>query len=125
MAADQKNSNYFTYTDDNGAVWNKRGPIDAGINAIDGSTALTAGARVFPSASRRYHTREAVFIDPTTFRTVRFPVYTSAAFAAITGATTLAVHVPGETATVSYSLAEKVPERQPIAKTSRNLADHA
>jgi hypothetical protein len=125
MAANQRNFQVFSYVDDNGTVWNKRGTLDAAINAIDGSAPLTAGAPVFPSASRRYHTREAVFYDPSTFRTVRFPVYTAAAFAAITGATTLNVNVPGETAAVTYSLAEKIAEKQPVGKTTRQLADHA
>lgn len=124
MAANQKNSKYSTYTDGNGTTWNARGPIDTAINAIDGSTALTAGAPVWINSKRR-KVREAVFFDPTTFRTVRFPVFTSAAFAAITGASTLAVSVPGETASVTYSLSQKIEERQPVAKASRNLADHA
>lgn len=124
MAADQKNSNVFTYVDDNGTTWNKRGPIDTAINAIDGNAALTAGAPLWTNTKSR-RCREAVFYDATTFRTIRFPVYTTAAFAAITGATTLSVHVPGETATVTYALAEKIPEKQRVAKTSRNLIDHA
>lgn len=124
MAANQKNSNVFTYVDDNGTTWNKRGPIDTAINAIDGNAALTAGAPLWTDSTS--HTcRKAVFFDPTTFRTIRFPVYTSAAFAAITSATTLNVNVPGNTAAVSYSLSEKIPEKQRTPKTSRNLADHA
>ncbi len=124
MAANQKNSNLFTYVDSNGTTWNKRGPIDTAINAIDGSAALTAGAPVWTDTKRR-RCRKAVFVDPTTFRTVRFPVYTTAAFTAITGATTLSQNVPGETAAVTYNLSEKIEEKQPIAKASRNLADHA
>ena len=123
MAANQRNSNLFTYVDNNSTTWNKRGPIDTAINAIDGSAALTAGAPVwFDSKGKRC--RKAVFFDPVTFRTIRFPVYTVAAFAAITGSTTLNVNVPGEVAAVSYSLAEKIDEKQRVAKTSRNLADH-
>jgi hypothetical protein len=125
MAANQTNFQVFTYTDDNGAVWNKRGELDTAVNAIDGSTPLTAGARVFPKATRRYHTRFAVFFDPTTFRTKRIIVYTAAAFAAITGASTLAVNVPGEVAAVTYSLAEKIGEKQPVGKATRQAADHA
>lgn len=124
MAANQRNYNVFTYTDDNGTVWNKRGTVDAAINAIDGSSALTAGAPVWEDGGRRT-CRKAVFYDPTTFRTVKFPVYTAAAFAAITGATVLAVNVPGEVATVNYSLSEKIAEKQPVGKTARQLADHA
>ena len=124
MAANQRNFQVFTYTDNNGATWNKRGTLDAAINAIDGSTPLTGGARVWPRRTRRYHTREAVFFDPTTFRTVRFPVYTTAAFAAITGATTLSITVPGETTAVTYSLSEKIDEKQPVGKSTRQLTDH-
>lgn len=125
MAANQTNFQVFTYVDDNAVTWNKRGELDTAVNAIDGSTALTAGAPVFPRASRRYHTRYAVFVDPTTFRTKRIVVYTAAAFAAITGATTLAVNVPGETAAVTYSLAEKIAEKQPVGRATRQLPDHA
>lgn len=125
MAANQRNYQVFTYVDDNGDTWNKRGTLDTAINAIDGSSALTAGARVWPHATRRYHTRQAVFFDPTTFRTVRFTVYTAAAFAAITGSTTLSLNVPGETTTVTYNLAEKIAEKQPVGKATRQLADHA
>jgi len=124
MAANQRNSNLFSYVDDSTAVWNKRGPIDTNINAIDGSTALTAGQPLWTDSKSR-QCRKAVFFDPTTFRTIRFPVYTAAAFAAITSATTLNVNVPGETAAVAYSLAEKIPEKQRQSKTSRNLPDHA
>jgi len=125
VAANQLNYQMFTYTDDNGQTWNKRGELDAAVNAIDGSSALTAGARVWPRRTARYHTREAVFFDPSTFRTKRIVVYTSAAFAAITGATTLNVNVPGEVAAVSYSLSEKIAEKQPVGKATRQLADHA
>lgn len=125
MAANQRNFQMFTYVDDNGATWNKRGVLDAAINAIDGSAALTAGARVWPAQTTRYHTRQAVFVDPTTFRTVRFPVYTPDAFAALTGASTVNVNVPGEVAAVAYTLSEKIPEKQPVAKSTRQLTDHA
>lgn len=125
MAANQTNFQVFKYVDDNGVTWNKRGELDAAVNALDGSSALQAGAPVWPSESRRFHTRKAVFIDPTTFRTKRVIVYTAAAFAAITGATTLNVNVPGEVAAVAYSLSEKIGEKQPVAKATRQLADHA
>jgi hypothetical protein len=124
MAADQKNLAYYTYVDDNATTWNKRGFTDTARAGLDGSTAFTAGAPVWINTKRK-HVRTAIFVDPTTFRTVEVIVYTAAAFAAITGATTLAVHVPGETATVTYSLSEKKAEKQPVAKASRQLADHA
>ncbi len=122
--ANQLNYQVFTYHDDNAVVWNKRGELDAAVNAIDGSAALTAGAPVWPRRTRRYHTREAVFYDPTTFRTKKIIVYTAAAFAAITGASTLAVNVPGNAAAVTYNLLEKVAEKQPVGHATRQLADH-
>jgi hypothetical protein len=124
MPAVQKNFQYFTYTDDNGAAWNKLGWLDSAVNAVDGSTALTAGARVFPHSTRRYHPRQVVWRDPTTFRTVRTTIYTSAAFAAITSATTLAVNVPGLATTVPYTAKLKIAEKQPLAASTRQLADH-
>jgi|SRR5690348_3158754 len=124
MAANQRNFQMFTYVDDNGTTWNKRGTVDAAINAIDGSAALTAAAPVWINTKRK-QTRRVRFQDNTTFRSVTFPVYTAAAFAAITSATTLALNVPGETTTVTYNLAEKIGEKQPVAKATRQLPDHA
>ena len=123
MAANQVNYEYFTYTDDNATTWNKRGELDTARNAIDGSSALTAGAPVWVN-TKRMQARHAVFQDPTTFRTVRIVVYTPTAFSALTGSSTLAVNVPGNTATVTYNLAEKIPEKQIVAKTTRKLTDH-
>jgi hypothetical protein len=67
-----------------------------------------------------------VYQDATTFRTKRVIFYTAAAYAAITlGTSTLAVHVPGNTATVSYTARIKVPERKPGVGAARQNADHA
>jgi len=123
MAANQRNLQVFTYVDDNGTTWNKRGQQDAAINAVDGSAALTAGAPVWIDTKRK-QTRKVVFQDPTTFRTVKFTVYTAAAFAALTSASTLSINVPGEVAGVTYNLAEKIGEKQPVAKAARQLTDH-
>lgn len=124
MAANQRNYEMFTYTDDNGTAWNKRGELDTALNALDGSSALTAGAPVWIDSARK-QTRKAVFADPTTFRTKKVTIYTTAAFTALTGTSTLNVPVEGETAAVSYTLIEKIGEKQPIARTTRKLIDHA
>jgi len=124
MAANQRNLQYFKYTDDNAVDWNKRGVVDAAINALDGSSALAAGAPVWINTKRK-QARHVRWQDPTTFRTVDTVIYTPAAFAALTGASTLDVNVPGEVAAVTYNLAEKIAEKQPVAKASRQLADHA
>ncbi len=125
MPADQRNFGLFTYVDDNGVSWNKRGEDNAAINAIDGSSAFGGHPR-WPKESRRYHTRKARYVDPTTFRSKQVVIYTAAAYAAlVAGTSTLALHVEGETATVTYTLAEKIPEKQPGASAVRQLADHA
>lgn len=123
MARNQKNFQYFTYVDDNGDTWNVRGE-DAGAGAgIDGHAALTAGAPVWGVNTRRRHVRYVVAEDTVTHRTVKFIVYTAAAFAAISGGDTVAVSVPGLATTVNYSVSAKIAERQPIAKAARQLAD--
>lgn len=125
MAADQPNRQFWTYVDGNGVSWNKMGKIDAACNALDGSAAAVSGQPDYPRANRRRQPRRAIFTDPTTFRTAQCVIYTDAAFAALSGASTLAVHVQGETAAVTYDLTQKIPDKAPIRATSRNLPDHA
>ena len=122
MAQDSRNTNLFTYVDDNGTTWNARGEKQTAVNAIDGSAALTAGAPVWIDSGRR-KARRAIFYDPATFRTKVVVVFTAAAFAALDGTSTLDVPVPGSATAVTYSLSQKLPEKQPVAKTSRNLPD--
>jgi len=124
MAADQPNRGFFTYTDSSGTAWNKMGKIDAACNAIDGSTVAVSGQEDYPRSSRRRQPRKAIFTDPTTFRQAGCIIYTDTAFAALTSGSTLAVSVPGETATVTYELSNKIPDKTPIRSTSRHLIDH-
>ena len=123
MAEDAPNRKWFTYTDDHGTVWNKMGQIDPGCNALDGSTAATSGAQDFPRQTRRYRARAARFVDPATFRTKTCIMYTAAAAAALTGASTVSVPVPGSATNVTYSFDGLIPEKTPIKSISRNLAD--
>jgi hypothetical protein len=126
MAADQPNKKFFLYIDDNGTSWNKLSSQDAGCAAIDGNAAFVLGTPVWEDASPRTKmARHAVFMDPTTFRTKRCTIFTTTAFAAVTGTTTLSVNLPGEATPVTYNLSKKVPEKQRLAKTSRQLIDHA
>jgi len=125
VVAAQKNFGLFTYTDDNGVDWNKRGELDAIRNAVDGSSAFGA----HPNWGRetvRHMPRTITYQDATTFRTKRVIFYTAAAYAAITvGTSTLSFMVEGETVAVVYTAVKKNPERQPSAASPRNLADHA
>jgi hypothetical protein len=123
MARNQKNYQYFTYTDDNAVVWNVRGEVGGAGTGIDGATALTAGAPVWGRNTKRRHVRYVEATDPTTFRKVRFIVYTPTAFAAIHGQDLVNVQVAGLATNVGYNVSAKIPEKQPIAAASRNLAD--
>lgn len=124
MAADQKNFGLFTYVDEGGVSWNKRGEKDAVRNAVDGSAAF--GGHPYWVDSSRHQVRRGLYQDPTTFRTKTIILYTAAAAAALTpGTSTLDFHVEGETAAVTYTYAGLIPERQPKVKAVNNLADHA
>lgn len=123
MAQDSPNRKWFQYTDNHGKVWNKMGKIDPGCNALDGSSAALAGAPNFPAQTRRYRARKAVFQDPITFRTATCIMYTAAAAAALSGASTLTVPVPGSATNVTYSFQGLEDEKTPTKSISRNLAD--
>lgn len=124
MAADQRNFQLFTYVDDNGVSWNKRGELDAARNTVDGNAAFGAHPD-WGRETTRHKTRKIIYQDPTTFRTKTVLFYTAAAYAAVALGDIIAFHVEGEVATVNYNAIKKVPERQPAAAGSRQLADHA
>lgn len=125
MAADQPNRGWFAYVDSLGGNWNKLGQIDAGCNAIDGNAPADGTYPDYPRKSKRRQARTAVFLDATTFRTKSCVMYTAAAAEALTGASTVAVHVPGETATVTYTFDHLIPDKAPRKTQARNLPDHA
>lgn len=124
MAADQKNFQLFTYVDDNGVSWNKRGEDDTNRGAVDGHAAFGAHPN-WGRETPRHSVRKIVYQDATTFRTVRVIFYTAAAYAAVALGDILAIHIEGEVAAVNYNAIKKIPERQPGAAAARQLADHA
>jgi hypothetical protein len=63
-----------------------------------------------------------VYRDPTTFRTVIYPVGTQAAFAALPA--TYSVTIIGTATAVTYNLARRVAEKMRVPGPSRPLADH-
>lgn len=124
MVATQKNFQLFTYVDDSGQSWNKRGELETARNAVDGSAAFGAHPN-WGTETRRHSTRKIIYMDPTTFRTKRVIFYTAAAYAAVALGDIIAFVIEGEVAAVNYSATKKVPERQPAAAGTRQLADHA
>ena len=126
MPADQRNFDYSRYASDDGTNYALKADAAwiAGT-ALSGS-ASAAGLVAYGRATKRRAPRKLIFRDPTTFRTVTEPAFTTAAYdAAIVGTTTYSVHVPGLTATVSYTLVKKQPERIPSTVIGRQDADHA
>jgi len=112
----------FKYTDDNSVDWNVRGESGGAFSATDGhSTDYTKPA--WGKMTRTRHVRYVVAQDPTTFRTVKGIVYTSAAFASIGLGDTVAVAVEGLATTVNYSVSAKIAEKQPAPHAPRPLAD--
>ena len=123
MARNQKNFRYFLYVDDNGASWNVRGEDGGAATAVDGHAAFDPTKPVWGRQTSQRHPRHIIYQDPVTFRTIKAVFYTNAAFAAVVPGNIVAVQVPGLATTVNYVVAQKIGERQPLAKTSRQLAD--
>jgi len=123
MPRNQKNFQLFTYVDDNGTSWNKRGEDGGAAAAVDGHAAFTPGAPVWDRESRRMHVRKIIYTDAVTFRTIKPIFYTAAAYAAVNIGDVLAVQVPGLATTVNYTATLKEPEHQPGQRNARQLAD--
>lgn len=125
MAADQRNFNYSQYESDDGTTYCIKADQAWISNAASGSAAC-AGNPPYGRATSRRSPRKIILRDPTTFRTQTLPVFTTAAFAALTvGTFTTAVAVPGETATVTYTSVKKVAEKVPSTVIGRQDPDHA
>ena len=124
MAADQPNFNLFTYVDDAGVSWNKRGEADTNRAAVDGS-ATFGNHPNWGRETPRHSVRKIIYQDPTTFRTKRVIFYTNAAYAAVVLGDIIAFHVEGNVAAVNYNAIKKVAEKQPGQAAARQLADHA
>jgi len=122
VAVNQKNFSYFLYTDDNAVDWDVFGEDGGPATGVDGHTTDFTHP-VWGRNTRRRHVRYAVYQDASSFRTVKCIIYTPTAFAAISAGDTVSVLVPGSATGVTYTLAAKINERQPIPKTSRHLAE--
>jgi hypothetical protein len=123
MARNQRNFRFWKYVDDNGFEWSLRGESGGAGAGVDGNAANDLADPVFGRQTLRRHPRFVVAQDPVTFRTIKFVVYTLAAFAAIAGGDVIAVQVAGLATTVNYNVSRKIGEKMPIGSASRNLAD--
>jgi len=117
MARNQKNFKYFTYVDDAGTSWNKRGEDGGAASAVDGHAAAVATQPVWEETSRN-KVRRIRYMDSTTGRTVVAIFYTAAAYAAVALGDIVAVQVAGLATTVNYAAVQKLGERK---KSSPNF----
>jgi hypothetical protein len=123
MAAVQKSFQNFTYTDDNGVTWTKRGETGDGREAVDGNAAVAAHPTWIDGP--RMSVRKILYQDATTFRTKLVIFYTAAAFAAVALGDIIAFKVENLTTAVNYNAVKKLGEKQPSRAAARQLADHA
>jgi hypothetical protein len=125
MPADQRNFGYSDYLGDDAVHYCVK--ADSNWIALSGSGGATCtNAIAYGRDTRRRAKRYAIYEDGTTFRTVKEPVFTPTAFGALTvGTSTIAVHVPGETATVTYTLVKLGAEKRPRTVIGRTDPDHS
>lgn len=111
MARNQKNFRYFTYVDDAGVSWNKRGEDGGAAAAVDGHAAAVSSQPVWEEGPRN-RVRKIRYMDSTTGRTVDPIFYTAAAYAAVALGDIIAVDVAGEATAVNYAAIQKIGERK-------------
>lgn len=122
MAVNMLNKSWQAYVSDDGNTYNILAQTGGPLGAVDGHTTDLTKPKWGP-VSKSHRPRSATFYDPATFRTVKGPIYTAAAFAAIISTTTVSVGVVGSATAVTYSLLGKDGEVNKPARTSRNLAE--
>jgi hypothetical protein len=121
--AEQKQLQWYHYVDNNGAARAIMLEKDWGDSTSSGCTTVSGTEIVWGSQSRLHRVRKVIYRDPVTFRVVKYPVCTAAAYAA--APSTVQVFIPGNVAAVTYNLQQKVDEKQRIATpTSQNKPDH-
>jgi hypothetical protein len=119
--ANEPNKQWYRYVSDAGVNFGIMADQDWGNNAASGLTAFNAADPAFGPQSRTHHVRKVVYIDPATFRTVKHPVGTTTAFAALPA--TVSITLPGSVTAETYNLRQRIPEHVRIPGPSRNLAD--
>lgn len=123
MPRNQKNFTFFTYVDDDGVSWNKRGESGGAGDAVDGHAAADPANPVWEERPNNT-VRKIIYMDGTTGRTVHLIFYTAAAYAAVARGDIVSVAVAGSATNVNYAAVQKIPERKRGAPNfSRHLTD--
>lgn len=120
MPGNRKNFAYFTYVDDDGVSWNKRGESGGAGTAVDGHAAPDPANPIWEERPNNT-VRKIIYMDPATGRTVHIIFYTAASYAAVARGDVVSVGVPGNVANINYAAVQKVPERK---KGTPNFSSH-
>lgn len=124
MPLPQRNFDYFTYESGDGTNYNLRVASEWAAITAHGLAARANGQpRLIASAQHR--PRSVKYTDLTTGRSVQGPIGTAAAWTAIDIGDTQAFPVPGQTATVTYTVTSKREEKVPTSVAATHLPDHA
>lgn len=121
VTAKNRNYNWFRYVDDSGLNWAIRADAVWGASVPSGLAAFVAADPVWGRQTRRRRIRTAVYRDAVTFRTVRLPFGTAAAYNAAPG--TVSIFVPGAQTAVVYALQQKVGEKKPTPAAVRQATE--
>jgi hypothetical protein len=121
FTAKSRNFNWFRYVDDSGLNWAVRADAVWGALAASGLAAFNAADPVWGRQTRRRAIRTATYQDNVTFRTVRLPFGTAAAFTAAPA--TVAITVPGLETAITYSLKRKTAEKKPTPAAVRQSTE--
>jgi len=124
MPLPQRNFGYFTYESDDGTSYNIKADADWAAISAHGLAARASGQPRY-IASGLQQPRMVRYVDLTTGRSVRGPVGTAAAYAALNIGDTHTFPVVGSGTSVSYTLAAKIGEKVPGSVIQTSLGDHA
>lgn len=125
MPADQRNYDYSDYLSDDGTHYCVKADAAWIADSNSGGASCTTAIAYGRDTTRR-HKRAVIHRDATTFRTVKGPVFTPTAYAALSATpVSRSIHVPGETATVTYAQDALIPEKLGRTVITRQDPDHA
>lgn len=124
MPLPQPNFGYFTYESDDGTSYNIRCSAEWAAIAGHGLAARANGQPRYITTGQR-KPRSVIYVDLTTGRKKKGPVGTAAAYAALADGAVQAFPVPGQVATVNYTLAAHTPEHVAGSVIQTSLPDHA
>jgi hypothetical protein len=121
FTAKSRNFNWFRYVDDSARNRALRADAVWGANANSGLVAFNAADAPIGRQTKRNRVRTVTYQDPVTFRTVKLPFGTAAAFAAAPA--TVSISLPGLETAITYNIGKKTGESFAAVKAVRQAAE--